>query len=1033
MNLAEAAAHDAVAMFLAPEQPGPYRLPAYREPPRNGYYGDGALRGEMTADGRHMVLWATGSAHDKKNIAERLHLLTAAGESALDENGQPTGARYYPLSWATIVQLGFIYNHDGQTVWKPWPKLTEWIIAETIRRTSPPPAIPRCWPESFTPYPHQLDGAAAIASAGKYLLGDEPGTGKAQPLDAQVLTPSGFRAMGEIRTGDLVIAGDGTPSRVTGVFPQGEQDCYEVIFSDGSSAECNDQHLWRVSRHRRMLSKTTGERLPYYWQTRTLRDLIDAGLRAPNGDSDRAKWYVPMITAPDLECGAKRELDPYLLGLLLGDGGFTTRSTRVSTADAEIVASIESLVPPGIIVKKEPGKKYDYRLVSTLGSANGRICACGRIAIARGLCGRCYQAAVKDDTRSRFPIAGKRCHPVAGPLADLGLRGCSSLTKFVPDAYKMSPASCRLAVLQGLMDTDGWVLSRDGTAQFGSSSRQLAEDVRWLAESLGGTGHLAARFQLGRERYTVTVNLPQPLSPFRLSRKTCLWKNRHSTRQPARSLVSAEFAGRKPMQCIAIDHPSRLYVTDRFAVTHNTASTLLGIEARRLAGTDVFPMVIVVPSWEVARVWQDHIRELMPHWPEPVLHRGAKRARIASWKHGRYILITTYATMRRDAPDMRGLLVKIRAACVIADESHLGRNPKAKQSKALWRVAHYAATLVWASGTLVTHDFGDIYQPLFTMAPLDWPSKEDLKRRYLATRRGNGDYDELILGLRPEMEAEFFAALAGQLRRVAKADVLAFLPDKIYSLRRPEMPPAWRHAYDTMRDQMLAELPDGGELPVMYTIEKLTRLSQLASSAADVAVDYRLDEATGLLKPHYTVTLKPPCWKAEALLDLLAERPDQPTAVFAESRQLAMITGQYCAKAGLRTGYVVGEGNSGEYGEPGVRVTKKTRQAAVEDFQAGKLDVIICTLGAGGLGITLTASNSAAMLQRSYQLDLAIQPEDRVHRIGAEKWDHVEIVDFVTLDTVDQYRREVLKDKAGQAGQLYKDPRYVRMLLGGLD
>jgi SNF2 family DNA or RNA helicase len=643
MNLAEAAAHDAVAMFGQLAQPSPYQLPAYREPPRNGYYGDGALRGEMTADGRHMVLWATGSAHDKKNIAERLHLLTAAGESALDENGQPTGARYYPLSWATVVQLGFIYNHDGRTVWKPWPRLTEWIIAETIRRTSPPPPVDLSYlPAGLAPRHYQADGAAAIASAGKFLLGDDPGTGK-------------------------------------------------------------------------------------------------------------------------------------------------------------------------------------------------------------------------------------------------------------------------------------------------------------------------------------------------------------------------------------------------------TVTTLCGIEARRRAGTDIFPMVITVPSWEVARVWEDHIRTWMPHWPEPVLHRGPKRARVQGWKHGQYILITTYATLRRDAPDMRGLLVKIRAKAVIADECHLARNPKAKQSKALWRVAHYAPTMVWASGTLVTHDFGDIYQPLFTMAPLDFPSKEDLKKRYLAIRRGNGEYDETILGLRPEMEAEFFAVLAGQLRRVAKADVLTELPEKIYSVRRPEMPPEWRRAYDTMEAQMLAELPDGEELPVMSILEQLTRLSQLASSAADVATEYKTDERTGLLVPHYTVTLKPPCWKADALLDYLAERPDQPTAVFAESRQLAMITGEYCRKAGLRTGYVAGTGDSGEYGEPGVRITNSSRRAAVEDFQAGKLDVILCTLGAGGLGITLTASNSAAMLQRSYQFDLAIQPEDRVHRIGAEIHDHVEITDFVTVGTVDQRRREVLRDRAGQLGQLVRDPRIVRQLLGGAD
>jgi hypothetical protein len=84
------------------------------------------------------------------------------------------------------------------------------------------------------------------------------------------------------------------------------------------------------------------------------------------------------------------------------------------------------------------------------------------------------------------------------------------------------------------------------------------------------------------------------------------------------------------------------------------------------------------------------------------------------------------------------------------------------------------------------------------------------------------------------------------------------------------------------------------------------------------------------------------------------------------------------------------------------------------------------------MGITLTASNAAAMLQRSWQLDLGLQPEDRVHRPGAEQWPHVEITDFVTLRTIDQRRREVLKDKAGQWAQLVRDRRVVVNLLGGI-
>jgi hypothetical protein len=468
-----------------------------------------------------------------------------------------------------------------------------------------------------------------------------------------------------------------------------------------------------------------------------------------------------------------------------------------------------------------------------------------------------------------------------------------------------------------------------------------------------------------------------------------------------------------------------------------TVISLLGLEARRQAGVPVFPMVIVVPNWDIARVWADHIAEWMPRWPKPVMHKGPNRARARGWKHRHYILITTYATARNDAKLQTDLLPSLRPAAVIADEAHMIGNDDSKQSQAVQRIAKYATSFIAASGTLVTHSMKNVYPALVCLDHRSWPSWDRTKPRYFATRRPEGGQgDDIILGLRPEMTAEFFACLDGQFVRRAKGDVLRWLPEKIYSVRRPEMPAEWWHAYDTMERQMLAEMPEGEDLPVMSTLAQLTRLSQLASSAADVEITWEPDPQTGELVPHYHVTLKRPCWKAESLLGYLAERADLPTAVFTESRQLAMLTGEYCTEAGLRTGLIVGPG-AGMYGGQWAPITQKTRDADKDAFQDGKLDVIVCTAGAGGMGITLTASNAAAMLQRAWSLDLGLQPEDRVHRPGAEQWDHVEITDFVTFGpagqpTIDQRRREVLKDKAGQLGQLVRDPRVVRQLLGGI-
>jgi SNF2 family DNA or RNA helicase len=383
---------------------------------------------------------------------------------------------------------------------------------------------------------------------------------------------------------------------------------------------------------------------------------------------------------------------------------------------------------------------------------------------------------------------------------------------------------------------------------------------------------------------------------------------------------------------------------------------------------------------------------------------------------GADILVTTYATLRIDGSDDKAPLVKARFATVVADEIHLAKNKSSLQSLALRRAAFHADTVVGLTGTPVTRDTGDIFPVLQAMDPASWPARSRFVKRYLETR--DDGYGEVIEGIQALREPEFRGALAGQYRRVAKGDVLDQLPPKTYSVRRVEIPPAWRKAYDTMQEDMLAELPEGGELPVMSVLAQLTRLGQLASSACDVAVTLEVDE-NGAERKHYEVTLKAPSWKADALLGILAERPGQQVAVFANSKQLITIAGAACAAAGYRTGYVTGEQG------------RAARLDAIDSFQAGQLDVIACTAGAGGLGITLTKAGTVVMLQRSYELDKAVQPEDRAHRIGNEH-EKIEVIDVVARDTVDERARELIRAKGHQLGRLVQDPRIVRELLGGL-
>ncbi|MEU6329277.1 helicase-related protein [Streptomyces sp. NPDC047049] len=130
------------------------------------------------------------------------------------------------------------------------------------------------------------------------LLQGEVGSGKAQPLDALVLTPRGFRPMGEMTVGTEVVVPSGELAVVDGVFPQGEREVWRLVLSDGSAVECDDEHLWIVG---------DGDTEEKVLTTHELRQDL-------NGSDGRPRWTVAAAVAVDLDDGGDRPLDPYLLG-----------------------------------------------------------------------------------------------------------------------------------------------------------------------------------------------------------------------------------------------------------------------------------------------------------------------------------------------------------------------------------------------------------------------------------------------------------------------------------------------------------------------------------------------------------------------------------------------------------------------------------------------------------------------------------------------------------------------------------------------
>ena len=364
------------------------------------------------------------------------------------------------------------------------------------------------------------------------IIAGRPSMGKAQPLDAKVKTTTGWTRMGDLRLGDELASIDGRRSLVSGIFPQGVQPVYRVTFSDGRSTTCTGEHLWRV--HYR------GWPEPRVLET----DQIAALLR-------RTRYRHRLwIDAPSGEFGESQTLpvDPYVLGALLGDGTLSGSSLRFSSAQSEMVERLLARAAPTFVLRAAGG--YDWRIVQTAGA-------------------------------HRAGVAGVTPNGLMDALRGLGLWGKRAETKFIPDVYLSASRADRVELLRGLLDTDGRV-ERWGSMRFASTSERLARQVAELVRSLGGWCSVRSRGtmctsrgvkKVGRTAFVCNIHHPDPRALFHLSAKRD--RALAAPRRRWRPVFEAiEPAGVAETQCIAVTHPSRLYVTDDYVVTHNTAFAL---------------------------------------------------------------------------------------------------------------------------------------------------------------------------------------------------------------------------------------------------------------------------------------------------------------------------------------------------------------------------------------------------------------------------------------------------------------------------
>jgi RecA/RadA recombinase len=347
----------------------------------------------------------------------------------------------------------------------------------------------------------------------------QPKTGKEQPVSATTYTPSGPRRIGDLKVGDPVCHPDGDAAIVVGVFPQGIKPVYRITFDNGDTAECGLEHLWEVSARFRK----NAEVIPL----KEFKD--DLYYKEKNNRwGQRPKWHV-RLNSPVFFNSRPVPVHPYVVGLMLGNGHMGEKQLYFSAFDRELAVAVADHA--GCEISAVKANNCDYRLTGA----------------------------------KQLKTALKR----------LGLIGRNSHTKYVPDCYLYNSVEVRQAVLQGLMDTDGTV-DRGGGAEFTSVSQRLADQVKWLVQSLGGlcSTRVTRRIFNGKlfRSYRCHIRMVDMSMIFRLPRK----KNRCQKRtiNMTRRIVAVDYVRDEHSVCIKIDREDGLYLTDHFIVTHNTSTAL---------------------------------------------------------------------------------------------------------------------------------------------------------------------------------------------------------------------------------------------------------------------------------------------------------------------------------------------------------------------------------------------------------------------------------------------------------------------------
>jgi hypothetical protein len=827
-----------------------------------------------------------------------------------------------------------------------------------------------------TPFEHQKEGIKFLLGRKGCILADDMGLGKAESVDNKVFTPLGRKRIGDIKIGDFVIGSNGKPTMVNNVFPQGIKDLYRVTFNDGYSVLCCKEHLWTVtSNNGSENNKNRGVK----YVTLSVEQMLDENLELQqngvgrNGkksykfktfykqSNGQNKWQIPIVKPIEFSRFHDEELpiDPYLLGVILGDGCILDKSVQVS------------------LHKDDFDEIFDGHLINE-NKSSGNI---------------------------------RRCNINLGEfIKNLKLDNTRSHTKFIPNMYKYSSIKDRLAILQGLMDTDGYCMkSKNGNftgTEYCTVSEQLADDVTEIVHSLGGI--VRKKSKIGsykkpdgtkvecKKVYRLNIKLPEDFNPFRLKRKSDEY-NTPKKYKVGRYIKNIELEKSGEAVCIRVDADDSLYVTEHGIVTHNTYEAII---AALESGAE--KILVVCPS-SLKINWE---REINCFCEETAIVNGRKWGK-SKFTIINYDILKNFHTLDKgekgDPEDLviefNRQMVNSKFDMVIIDEAHYLKNHKSIRGEIMTDlcVKHGIETVWLLTGTPIANRPMDYFNLLnLIKAPIanNW--------HFFATRYCDGRkfFKTLKNGRKKQIwitdGASNLDELANKTRNIIlrrkKEDVLD-MPEKTITPLYHELSDIGWSDYNNLWDEYLEKRKKEGK---RGNVERdLVELILLRKHIAMEAIPHTIEIAESAIEQNQKVII-------------FTNFTDELMALKEKFGNQAVI----------------------HYGP----MNNRDKQAAVDRFQNDdKVKVFIGNIKSAGVGITLTASNVVIFNSFDWVPGNNEQCEDRAYRIGQKN--NVSVYYQLFDETIStriwqtlQYKKDIIATIMGEKFE-YDDAEVMHQMI----